>query len=112
MVMTPNEMVLEAELNRVCADLAEAEEELASVWDVLVFVDKGEVMEQELHDEIESALRFAERKPKLIEALLVEQSAIQGKLAALGYQPPKRTRKPRTASGEAAPATKRKKSSQ
>ncbi len=57
-------------------------------------------MEQEIYDEIENVLRLAEWKPTLIEALLQERREIDAKLAALGYQPPKRTRKPR------APATK------
>ena len=61
---------------------------------------KGEHLEQEIHDEIESALRLAERKPKLVEALLQERREIDVKLAALGYVPPKRTRKPRTATNE------------
>ena len=57
-------------------------------------------MEQELHDEIENALRLSERKPKLIEALLAEQEVVKGKLAALGYQAPKKTRKPRAPAAE------------
>ena len=62
-------------------------------------------MEQEIHDEIESALRLAERKPKLVEALLQERLEIDVKLTALGYQPPKRTRKPRAPATEgSAPA--------
>jgi hypothetical protein len=46
--------------------------------------EKGEVMEQELHDEINAAVQLAERKPKLIDALLLERREIDGKLAALG----------------------------
>jgi hypothetical protein len=67
--------------------------------------EKGEVMEQELHDEINAAVQLAERKPKLIDALLLERREIDGKLAALGYVPPKKTRKPRTppAEGTAGP---------
>jgi len=52
-------------------------------------------MEQEYHDQIDTLLRLAERKPKLIEGLLEEREVIQGKLLALGYEPPKKTRKPR-----------------
>jgi len=52
-------------------------------------------LEQQLHDEINAALQLSERKPKLIAALLQEKGEIEVKLKALGYQPPKRTRKAR-----------------
>ena len=61
---------------------------------------KGEHLDQQLHDEINAALQLSERKPKLIEALLQERLEIDVKLTALGYVPPKRTRKPRTATNE------------
>ena len=67
-------------------------------------------MEQDVHEEIEAALRLAERKPKFIEALLAEQAVIHEKLVALGYTAPKKTRKPRTPAVEGAePKTRRKK---
>jgi hypothetical protein len=53
-------------------------------------------MEQQIHDEIDTALRIAERKPHLIEAMLEERRQLDAKLAALGYVAPKKTRNPRT----------------
>ena len=59
------------------------------------FAEKGENLDQQLHDEINAALQLSERKPKLIEALLQERRVLDSTLTALGYVPPKRTRKPR-----------------
>ena len=58
---------------------------------------KGKVkkLDLELHNEVENLLRLAERKPHLIEAILQERRELDSKLTALGYVPPKRTRKPR-----------------
>ena len=57
-------------------------------------------MEQSVHDEIESAKQLAERKPHLIEAILEERRKLDADLVALGYQPPKKTRKPRKPAAE------------
>jgi len=65
-------------------------------------------METELQAEIDAALQLATRKLQLIERLLAEQAIISEKLAGLGYQPPKRTRKPRAPATEGSPETKRK----
>ena len=63
-------------------------------------------MEQQIHDEIESAKQLAERKPHLIEAILEERRKLDADLVALGYQPPKRTRKPRAPTVEGSPEQK------
>ena len=66
-------------------------------------------MEPELQAEVDAALQLAARKSQLIERLLAEQSIIAEKLAGLGYQPPKRTRKPRATAPEgSSPEPKRK----
>jgi len=64
-------------------------------------------MDLEIQKQIESVLRLAERKPKLIDALLAEQAVIQSKLTALGYEPPKKTRKPRAQKPEGSTEPKR-----
>jgi hypothetical protein len=50
-------------------------------------------LDQQTQDEINAVLQLAERKPKVIEALLQERRDIDTKLVALGYVAPKRTRK-------------------
>lgn len=64
-------------------------------------------MEPELFEEIEKVKRLAERKPQLIEALLAERAKINENLTALGYEPPKKARKPRTPKPEGEETPKR-----